>query len=332
MSSFRALVLEERDGQVASAIKTLNASDLPPGDVLVAVSHSTLNYKDGLILNGVGRLVRKYPHVPGVDLAGTVESSENSMFKPGDKVVLTGFRVGELHWGGYAQRARVKAEWLVPLPHGLSPARAMAVGTAGFTAMLAVMELERHGLKPGAGEVLVTGAAGGLGSAAVAILGKLGYDVTAVTGRADANDYLRSLGAKTILARAHFVGVPAKPLQSESWAGCIDAVGGGMLAHIMTGMRYGAAIAVCGNAGGNEFKATVLPLILRGVKLLGIDSVMRTISERKEAWTRIVRDLPLRKLDAMTSTIGLGDLPEYGARILEGQVRGRVVVDPNRST
>ena len=331
MSSFKALVLEERDGQVASAIKTLDEGDLPPGDVLVAVSHSTLNYKDGLILNGVGRLVRKYPHVPGVDLAGTVESSENSMFKPGDKVVLTGFRVGELHWGGYAQRARVKAEWLVPLPHGLSPARAMAVGTAGFAAMLAVMELERHGLKPGAGEVLVTGAAGGLGSAAVAILGKLGYDVTAVTGRADANDYLRSLGAKTILARAHFVGAPAKPLQSERWAGCIDAVGGGMLAHIMTGMRYGASIAVCGNAGGNEFKATVLPLILRGVKLLGIDSVMRTISERKEVWTRIVRDLPLRKLDAMTSTIGLGDLPEYGARILEGQVRGRVVVDPNRS-
>jgi len=330
MSSFNALVLDEIDGKVTASIKTLGEGDLPEGEVTIAVSHSTLNYKDGLILNGIGRLVRKYPHVPGVDLAGTVEASSSSGVKPGDKVVVTGWRVGELHWGGYAEKARVKADWLVPLPDGMTPARAMAVGTAGFTAMLSVIELERRGMKPDGGEVLVTGAAGGLGSVAVAILGKLGYDVAAVTGRAETHDYLRALGARTIVERAEVAGTPAKPLQSERWAACIDSVGGTMLANVMTRMKYGAAIAVCGNAGGNDLPASVLPLILRGISLVGIESVMKPKSERVAAWSRITRDLPFDKLDAMTSVIGLKDLLEYGARIIKGQVRGRVVVDTRR--
>lgn len=327
MSSFNALVLDEKEGKVVASIKTLGEGDLPAGEVTIAVSHSTLNYKDGLILNGIGRLVRKYPHVPGVDFAGTVEVSSSSAFKPGDKVVATGWRVGELHWGGYAEKARVKADWLVPLPDGLTPARAMAIGTAGFTAMLAVIELERRGMKPEGGEVLVTGAAGGLGSVAIAILAKLGYGVAAVTGRAEAHAYLRALGARTIVDRAEVAGLPAKPLQSERWAAAIDSVGGPMLANVMTQMKYGAAIAVCGNAGGNDLPASVLPLILRGISLVGIESVMKPKHERVAAWSRLTRDLPFDKLDAMVSVIGLKDLPEYGARILNGQVRGRVVVD-----
>lgn len=327
MGEFRALVLDEKDGKVTPSVKTVSDAELPPGDVTVAVTHSTLNYKDGLILVGLGRIVRKYPHVPGIDFAGVVESSASPSFKPGDKVVLTGWRVGEWYWGGYAGKARVKAEWLVPLPPGMSPQQAMAIGTAGFTSMLAVIALERHGVKPDGGEVLVTGAAGGVGSVAVAILAKLGHHVTASTGRAEMHEYLRSLGAKTIINRAEAVAPPGKPLVTERWAGAVDTVGGAVLAGVLPAVKYNGAVAACGNAGGNDVPANVLPFLLRGVSLLGIDSAMKPMPERREAWARLTRDLPLDKLDAMTSVIGLGELVETGGKILNGQVRGRIVVD-----
>ena len=327
MAEFRALVLDDKDGKVTPSIKTVSEAELPPGEVTVAVTHSTLNYKDGLIIAGLGRIVRKYPHIPGIDFAGVVESSALPVVKPGDKVILTGWRVGEWTWGGYAQKARVKAEWLVPLPAGMSPQQSMAIGTAGFTAMLAVIALERHGVTPGSGEVLVTGAAGGLGSVAVAILAKLGYAVTASTGRAETHDYLRSLGAKAIIGRAETVAAPGKPLVTERWAGCIDTVGGAVLAGVLPAVKYGGAVAACGNAGGNEFAGNVIPFLLRGVGLLGIDSAMKPMPARREAWARLARDLPLDKLDAMTSVIPLDDLVETGGKILKGQVRGRVVVD-----
>jgi acrylyl-CoA reductase (NADPH) len=327
---FDALVLDEKDGKVAASVQALDEASLPPGDVTVDVTHSTLNYKDGLILNGLGRLVRKYPHVPGVDFAGTVAASQSPAYGPGDKVLLTGWRVGELHWGGYAQKARVKAEWLVPMPAGLTPRGAMAIGTAGFTAMLAVLDLEAHGLKRDGGEVLVTGAAGGVGSVAVAILAKLGFTVAASTGRTDQADYLRSLGAATIVPRAELAVEKPKPLASERWNHAIDTVGGLVLANVLTGLKYGTAVAACGNAGGVDLNTTVLPFILRGVDLIGVDSVMRSFADRKAAWDRLVRDLPMDKLDAMTTTAGLRDLPGLAGRILKGQVRGRVVIDVAR--
>jgi acrylyl-CoA reductase (NADPH) len=327
MGEFRALVLDEKDGKVTPSVKSVSESELPPGDVTVAVTHSTLNYKDGLIMAGLGRIVRKYPHVPGIDFAGVVEASASPAVKPGDKVVLTGWRVGEWYWGGYAGKARVKGEWLVPLPSGMSPQQAMAIGTAGFTSMLSVIALEGHGVKPESGEVLVTGAAGGVGSVAIAILAKLGYAVTASTGRAEMHDYLRSLGAQTIINRADAVAPPGKPLVTERWAGCVDTVGGAVLAGVLPAVKYGGAVAACGNAGGNDVPANVLPFLLRGVSLLGIDSAVKPMPERREAWARLTRDLPLDKLDAMTSVIGLDDLVATGGKILSGQVRGRVVVD-----
>ena len=325
--SFTALVLEEANGKVSAALQRLEDSLLPAGDVTVRVSHSTLNYKDGLILNGLGRLVRKYPHVPGVDFAGTVERSDHPDWKPGDRVILTGWRVGEVQWGGYAERARVKGDWLVRMPDGLTPARAMAVGTAGFTAALAVMALERHGLEPGAGDVVVTGAAGGLGSIAIALLARRGYPVTASTGRAETQDYLREIGARTVIDRAELAQKPDRPLLSERWAGAVDSVGGATLASLLAGMRYRASVAACGLAGGSALETTVIPFIIRGVNLLGIDSVMAPMPERREAWGRIVRDLPMDLLDRMTTTVGLKDLPELGSRILKGEVQGRVVVE-----
>lgn len=327
MTEFRALVLDERDGKVSPSLKTVPDSELPTGDVTVSVTHSTLNYKDGLILAGLGRIVRKYPHVPGIDFAGVVESSSSSAFKPGDQVVLTGWRVGEWYWGGYAQKARVKSEWLVPLPTGMSAQQAMAIGTAGFTAMLAVIALERHGLRPDAGEVLVTGAGGGLGSVAVAILAKLGYKVAASTGRAETHDHLNHLGAATILNRAETVAPPGKPLVTERWAGCVDTVGGAVVAGVLPAVKYGGSVAACGNAGGNDVPANILPFLLRGVNLLGIDSAVKPMPERREAWARLTRDLPLDKLDAMTTVIGLKDVVDWGGKILKGQVRGRVVID-----
>jgi acrylyl-CoA reductase (NADPH) len=273
--------------------------------------------------------VRTYPHVPGIDFAGTIEASDDPRYKPGDKVVVTGWRVGETHWGGYAQKARVKAEWLVPLPKGLNSRQAMAVGTAGLTAMLAVMALEDHGLKPDQGPVLVTGAAGGVGSVATAILAGRGYVVAAVTGRPETADYLMSLGAKRIVARAELNETIKKPLESETWSGCVDAVGGAMLARVLGQMKYGASVAAVGLAGGTALPATVLPFILRGINLLGIDSVMQPFANRMRAWQRVASDLPLDKLEAMIEPATLGDLPRLGAEILKGQVRGRVVVDVN---
>jgi acrylyl-CoA reductase (NADPH) len=329
MSDFTALVLHEADGKITPRIERVEAASLPAGEVTVAVEYSTLNYKDGMVLKGIGRLVRKYPHVPGVDFAGTVEQSQSPDFSPGDKVVLTGWRVGEAQWGGYAQKARVKASMLVKLPAGLSTKRAMAVGTAGFTAVLAVMALERHGLKPGAGEVLVTGAAGGLGGVAVALLSRLGHQVTASTGRAAAHDYLRELGASAIVDRALLAKKPERPLDSERWAGAVDAVGSTTLATILTQLKYRASVAACGLAGGNDLPATVIPFLLRGVNLLGIDSVMCPMAERLAAWERVARDLPLDRLDAMTATVPLADVAALADAILKGETRGRVVVDVN---
>jgi acrylyl-CoA reductase (NADPH) len=310
-------------------VREIDEARLPEGNVKVAVEYSTLNYKDGLCIGTGGGLVRTYPHVPGIDFAGTIEASDDSRYKAGDKVALTGWRVGETHWGGYAQKARVRADWLVPLPKGLDSRQAMAVGTAGLTAMLAVMALEDHGLKPGQGPVLVTGAAGGVGSVATAILARLGYEVAAVTGRPEAADYLLSLGAKRIVARAELNETIKKPLESETWSGCVDSVGGAMLARVLGQMKYGASVAAVGLAGGTALPATVLPFILRGINLLGIDSVMQPFANRLRAWQRVASDLPLDKLEAMIEPATLGDLPRLGAEILKGQVRGRVVVDVN---
>ncbi len=326
--TFRALVLDETDGKVSHSFKNLTAADLPDGEVTVAVEYSTLNYKDGMIINGIGRLVRNYPHVPGVDFAGTVESSDSDRYKPGDKVVLTGWRVGEMHWGGYAGKARVKSGWLCPLPDGLSTKQAMAVGTAGFTSMLAVQALEDHGLKPSNdGEVLVTGAGGGLGSVAVAILAKLGYRVAAATGRESTHDWLRELGAAEIVRREDLSEPQKRPLLAERWAGCVDAVGGTTLVNALAGMRYGTSVAACGLAGGNDLGGTVLPFLLRGVNLLGIDSVMQPYENRVRAWNRIVEALPVEKLEAITRVAKLDDLPQLAGDILKGQVQGRVVID-----
>ncbi len=327
MGEVKALVLREADGKVQARIERIDESALPPGEVTVAVEYSTLNYKDGLILNGLGRLVRNYPHVPGIDFAGTVEQSASAAYKPGDKVVLTGWRVGELSWGGYAEKARVKAAHLVALPPGLTTRRAMAIGTAGFTAMLAVMALEAHGLAPEQGEVLVTGAAGGVGSIALSVLARLGYRVIASTGRPEQHEFLRGLGAAGFLDRAELAKPPARPLDAERWAGAVDAVGSTTLANLLTQLKYGGSVAACGLAGGNDLPATVIPFLLRGVNLLGIDSVMCPVERRRAAWSRRTRDQPLEKLDALTETVPLEALPALGQKILKGGVRGRVVVD-----
>jgi acrylyl-CoA reductase (NADPH) len=327
---FKALVVEKDDsGATAATVQTLDDARLPPGDVTVAVEYSTLNYKDGLCLGSGGGLVRSWPHVPGIDLAGVVAASDDRRYAPGDRVVLTGWRVGETHWGGHAQKARVRADWLVPLPAGLTTRDAMAIGTAGLTAMLAVIALEDHGLVPGGGEVLVTGAAGGVGSVAVALLAALGHPVAAVTGRPETEDYLRALGAARIVPRAELAETVRRPLESETWAGCVDAVGGAMLARVLGQMRYGASVAAVGLAGGAALPATVIPFILRGVNLLGIDSVMRPFADRVRAWDRLARDLPRDRLHAMIRPATLADLPALGADILKGQVQGRVVVDVN---
>ncbi|UWQ13237.1 acryloyl-CoA reductase [Aliiroseovarius sp. M344] len=328
---FKALVMEQNDeGLAAAEIKEIGEDTLPEGNVTVAVEYSTVNYKDGLCLSAKGGgLVRNYPHVPGIDYAGTVEASDDDRYKPGDKVVLTGWRVGEATWGGYAQKARISADKLVPLPEGLTTRQAMAVGTAGFTAMLAVMALEDHGLKPGQGPVLVTGAAGGVGSVATAILANLGYEVAAVTGRPNQVDYLKSLGATTIVPREELNETTKRPLEAETWAGCVDAVGGDMLARVLGQMKYGASVSAVGLAGGAGLPATVIPFLLRGVNLLGIDSVMQPYDNRVRAWQRVAKDLPMDKLEAMITPATLEDLPGLGANILQGKVKGRVVVDVN---
>jgi acrylyl-CoA reductase (NADPH) len=327
-SGFTALVLDEAGGKVTSSIKTLQDDALPDGDVTVAVAYSDLNYKDGMVLNGIGRLVRTYPHVPGIDFVGTVESSDSPRFKPGDEVILTGWRVGEVHWGGYATRARVKSDWLVPLPPGMTMRQAMAIGTAGFTAMLAIMALEEHGLAPGnKGEVLVTGAAGGVGGIAIAILANLGYRVAASTGRADTHAYLRDLGAATIVDRAEFETPPKGPMGPERWSGVIDNVGGKSLGAVLAGICYWGSCASVGNAGGIAFESTVIPFLLRGINLLGIDSATCPAERRLVAWPRLARELPMDKLEAMTHVIPLAEAPAAAGRILKGQVRGRTVID-----
>lgn len=327
MARFRALMLHEQDGRIVSGIEAVDETRLPPGEVTVRVQYSTLNYKDGMILQGLGRLVRTYPHVPGIDFAGVVEQSEAPGLKPGDAVVLTGWRVGEVQWGGFAERARVPANYLVPLPAGLTARQAMAIGTAGFTAMLAVIALERHGLTPGAGEVLVTGAAGGVGSIAVALLAALGHKVVAGTGRPELRDYLTGLGAAELIERAALAGPPTRPLDRERWAGAVDAVGGTTLATLLTQLKYRASVAACGLAGGSDLPTSVIPFLLRGVNLLGIDSVMCPLPERLEAWRRLARDLPLARLDALTETVSLDAVPALAPRILRGEIRGRIVVD-----
>ncbi|MGI3185064.1 acryloyl-CoA reductase [Nioella aestuarii] len=329
---FNALVVrkDEESGKTSAAVEQIGLDDLPDGNVTVAVDFSTVNYKDGLCIGPGGGLVRNYPHVPGIDFAGTVESSDDDRYKPGDKVVLTGWRVGENRWGGYAQKARVPADFLVPLPEGMSTRQAMAVGTAGLTAMLAVMALEDHGLKPGDGPVLVTGAAGGVGSVATAILANLGHEVAAVTGRPEQEDYLRGLGASQIVAREDLTEVTRKPLEAEQWAGCVDAVAGAMLGRVLKQMKYGTSVAAIGLAGGAAIEgALITPFILRGVNLLGIDSVMQPFANRERAWQRIAADLPMDKLEAMIEPASLSDLPDLGRSILKGGVRGRVVVDVN---
>ena len=326
--SFNALIVnKDDDGKTHAEVTQITEDQLPEAEVTVAVEYSTVNYKDGLCIGPGGGLVRNYPHVPGIDFAGTVETSSDERYKAGDKVVLTGWRVGEAHWGGYAQKARVKADWLVPLPNGLDTRQAMAVGTAGFTAMLAVMALEDHGIKKG--PVLVTGAAGGVGSVATAILANLGYEVAAVTGRPETEDYLKSLGASRIVARDEINETVKRPLEGETWGGCVDAVGGAMLARVLGQMEYGASVAAVGLAGGAALPATVIPFLLRGVNLLGIDSVMQPYDNRLRAWERVAKDLPMDKLEAMVQPAGLSDLPQLGADILKGQVKGRVVVDVN---
>ncbi|MFC6584205.1 MDR family oxidoreductase [Sulfitobacter aestuariivivens] len=324
---FNALLVRKDDeGKTSAAVEQITEDQLPDGDVTVAVEYSTVNYKDGLCLGPGGGLVRNYPHVPGIDFAGTVEASNDDRYAPGDKVVLTGWRVGEAHWGGYAQKARVKADWLVPLPEGLDTRLAMAVGTAGFTAMLAVMALEYHGIK--GGPVLVTGAAGGVGSVAVAILSALGHEVAGVTGRPETADYLKSLGASQIVAREDINETTKRPLEGETWGMC--GCGWRADAGACSGTDGIRRLCRCRwSRGGAGLPATVIPFLLRGVNLLGIDSVMQPYENRLRAWERISQDLPMDKLEAMVQPATLTDLPKLGADILKGQVKGRVVVDVN---
>ncbi len=317
---------KNEDGKISTALVELDPSSLPAGDVLVSVEYSTLNYKDGLVLSGLGGLVRQYPHVPGIDFAGSVIESDNDAYKKGDKVVLTGWRVGETHWGGYSEQARVNAQWLTPLPDGFSTRQAMAVGTAGLTAMLGIMALEDAGLQKDSGPVLVTGAAGGVGSIACALLSANNYEVDAVTGRESSIEYLRSLGVNTIIPRADVATPNGKPLNKEKWAGCIDSVGGAMLANVLTQMKYSASVAAIGLAGGAALDTTVIPFLLRAVNLLGIDSVMCPSEKRAVAWQRLANELPIERLESMVEEVALGEVPTLADAIIAGQVQGRTVI------
>ncbi|MGI9434956.1 MAG: MDR family oxidoreductase [Geminicoccaceae bacterium] len=328
---FRALMLTKEDEKtVTPAIETVDDGRLPEGDVLVDIDYSTLNYKDGLIIHNKAPLVRDFPHIPGVDFVGIVGSSDHDEFKAGDKVILNGWGVGERHWGGLAERARVKGGWLVKVPDGWTTRQTMAVGTAGYTSMLAIMDLEDHQLAPDKGEVLVTGGAGGVGSIAIALLAKLGYQVTVSTGRPETHDYLRSLGASQFLDRAELAEETKRPMEKARFQACIDAVGGSTLARVVGQLKPQGALAAVGNAGGHSFSASVIPFLLRGVKLLGIDSVYQPKVRREEAWQRLGRDLDLATLEANTREIGLAEVTDVAADILKGQVRGRVVVDVRR--
>lgn len=326
---FKGILIEKDEAGYRANIKDIDEGQLPDGNVTVRVSHSTLNYKDGLAITGKGPVVRRFPMVPGIDLVGVVESSTHPEYKAGDSVLLNGWGVGEGHWGGLAQKARLKGDWLVPLPEQFSPQQAMAIGTAGYTAMLCVLALERHGVTPAHGEILVSGAAGGVGSVATAVLAKLGYTVVAVSGRTEEADYLKHLGASEVLNRAEF-GTPGKPLGKERWAGAVDVVGSHTLANICATTRYRGVVTACGLAGGMDFPATVAPFILRGVTLAGIDSVMCPRVERLEAWRRLGTDLDVSKLEMISTEISLSDVIPNAAKLVNGEIRGRVIVDVNR--
>jgi acrylyl-CoA reductase (NADPH) len=325
----KAILVDKSEDGYQARMTELEDVRLPEGDVTVRVEFSTLNYKDGLAISGRGPVVRRFPMVPGIDLAGTVEVSNHARYKIGDRVLLNGWGVGETHWGGLAQKARLKGDWLIPLPDQLSARQAMAIGTAGYTAMLCLMALERHGLSPDSGEVLVTGANGGVGSFAIALLAGLGYSVTASTGRPAESDYLKRLGATTIIDRAE-LSSPGRPLASERWAAAIDSVGSHTLANVCASTRSDGAVAACGLAQGMDFPATVAPFILRGISLLGINSVTRPYEERVAAWQRLCSDLNVAQLDEITREIALSEAIDVAHDLLDGKVRGRVVVDVNR--
>ncbi len=330
--TFKAFVLRQENGKTIQAIENLTVDDLPEGDVLVAVDYSSLNYKDGMAIAGVGKIVRQFPMVPGIDLAGTVLESSSRLYRSGDKVVLTGWSVGERYWGGYTQKARVRSEWLVPLPEGMDTKKTMMIGTAGFTAMLCVMTLEGAGITPDKGTVLVTGAAGGVGSVAVAILGKLGYRIAALTapGQENSHDYLRSLGATEFVGGPEWNELP-RPLETQRWMGAIDTVGSKVLSRVLAEMDYLGCVANCGLAGGFDLTTTVMPFILRGVSLRGVDSVMCPLEKRKLAWKRLAADLPAQALESINSqALSLADLPAAAAEIVAGKVRGRLLVDLNK--
>ena len=326
---FKGILIEKDESGYRAALKDIEEAQLPEGDVTVRVSHSTLNYKDGLAITGKVPVVRKFPMVPGIDLAGTVEHSEHPHYKVGDAVLLNGWGVGETHWGGLAQKARVKGNWLVPLPTAFTPQQAMSIGTAGYTAMLCVLALERQGVKPVDGEIVVTGAAGGVGSVAIAVLSQLGYTVVAVSGRPEEADYLKGLGAVEVLERAQF-SAPGKPMGKERWAGAVDVVGSHTLANVCATTKYRGVVTACGLAGGMDFPASVAPFILRGVTLVGVDSVMCPQADRLEAWQRLGRDLDLAKLGVISREIGLSEVVPVATQLLNGEVKGRVVVDVNR--
>lgn len=326
---FKGILIEKDESGYRANVKDIDDAQLPDGNVTVRVGFSTLNYKDGLAITGKGPVVRKFPMVPGIDLAGVVEESTHPDYKAGDAVVLNGWGVGEGHWGGLAQKARLNGDWLVPLPARFTPQQAMSIGTAGYTAMLCVLALERHGVKPGDGEIVVTGAAGGVGSVAIAVLSKLGYSVVAVTGRSDDADYLKQLGAVEILDRSQF-SAPGKPLSKERWAGAVDVVGSHTLANICASTRYRGVVTACGLAGGMDFPSTVAPFILRGVTLAGVDSVMCPRADRLIAWQRLGTDLDIDKLGAISRVVGLDEAIPLAHQLLAGSVRGRVVVDVNR--
>ncbi|MXQ12958.1 MDR family oxidoreductase [Microvirga makkahensis] len=326
MGTFKALVIDKTDAGQTVGFREFDEADLMDGDVTIRVSHSTLNYKDGLALTGKAPVVRRFPMIPGVDLVGTVEASSHPEFKGGDAVILNGWGLGETHLGAYAQKVRVKGDWLIPLPEGLTPQQSMAIGTAGYTAMLCLMALEKHGLTPERGPAIVTGAAGGVGSVAVALLAQAGWHVIAATGRPQEAAYLKSLGAAEILERSDLAG-PVRPLGKERWAAGIDTIGSVPLANVISMTRYGGAVAACGLAAGMDLPASVAPFILRGVSLLGVDSVMAPRPLRIEAWNRLAQELDLAKLASMTSIIPLEEVMEAGSRIVAGQVKGRVVVE-----
>jgi acrylyl-CoA reductase (NADPH) len=325
VSTFKAIVVDKAESGQTVRLTDFDERELMEGDVTVGVEYSTLNYKDGLALTGKAPVVRRFPMIAGIDFAGTVQSSSHPGWKPGDKVILNGWGLGETHLGGYAEKARVKGDWLVRLPQSMSTRQAMAIGTAGYTAMLAVMALERAGVAPARGAVVVTGAAGGVGSVAIALLAKLGYTVIASTGRPAEAGYLKGLGATEVIERKELTG-PVRPLSKERWAGGIDAVGSTTLANVLSMTRYGGAVAACGLAGGMDLPTSVAPFILRGVSLIGIDSVMCPLTMRQQAWGRLETDLDQAKIAAMTAEIGLGEVIDAGARVVAGEVRGRIVV------